>query len=105
MPSCKCPGEALVGSMRGFNGDGRGQTEKIAVQDAYSRSGLTYAYLVLARLAFEWKCAGNCTISTRFSIVPAPQTRQDPATRLWTATMTNATLKVWVICQKKQGLA
>ena len=86
--------------MAGFNGDGGGQTARIAIQNAYRRSGLTDAYLVLARLAFNWECRGNCRISTRFSITPPPRLRQNPATGLWTATLVNAKLRVWVVCTR-----
>jgi len=100
MPTCRCPGEALVGSMTGFNGDGTGQREQTAIQNAYQSSGLTDAYITLVKLAFQWECAGSCHISTRFSIRPAPQTRRNPATGLWEASLVNATLKVWVVCSR-----
>lgn len=101
MPTCKCPGEDLVGSVGGINGDGRGQTEQIAIHNAYRQSGLTEIYRVLAGLAFEWECAGNCAITTRFSIQPAAQTRIDPATGLWIAELNNVKLKVWVVCSRR----
>ena len=100
MSICKCPGEALVGSMGKFNGEGHGQSAKIAIQGAYRNSGLTEAYIVLVKLAFEWECAGHCRIRTQFEIKPAPVVKPNPQTGLWEANLTNATLKVWVVCSE-----
>ena len=99
MPTCKCEGKEEVGKMRGFSGDGWGQTEKIAIQNAYRRSGLRDAYITLASLAFNWECEGDCDISTHFSIEPAPTVRQNPNTHLFEAMLHDVTLKVWVECR------
>jgi len=101
MPTCKCPGEELVGSMSGFSGEGHGQTDKIAIQNAYRNSGLTDAYLVLVKLAFDWDCEGNCRIRTQFEIKPPPVAKLNPRSGLWEATLMNATLKVWVVCSRR----
>jgi len=101
MPTCKCPGKELVGLIGGFNGEGHGQSEKIAIQNAYRNSGLTDAYIVLIKLAFEWECRGDCKISTQFEIKPPPVVKLNPTTGLFGAALVNARLKVWVVCSAK----
>jgi hypothetical protein len=101
MPVCKCPGEDLVGSMKGFSGEGRGQRQQTAVQNAYRDSGLLDAYITLMKNAFRWECDGECGIKTRFSITPGPSLVQDPNTGLWTAELVDVELKVWVVCSQR----
>ena len=97
MPSCKCPGESLVGSVSGLSGSGRGQSKKNACINAYEDSGLLDAYYMLMKAAFRWECEGNCQIRTRYSIEPGPTFRQD-ANGIWHADLDDTTLKVWVEC-------
>lgn len=98
MPTCNCPGSCETARMQGFTGSGRGQTKKIARGQAYRNSGLTEAYYLLMRLAFEWECDGRCEKRTRYKITGNIDYREDKERGIWHASFEDLALRVWVEC-------